>query len=446
MKRTFSLFFFTFLILSLSASAQYRRIVTFAGAGGTGGYGGDGFAATGALLNGPEGLALDKLGNLFIVDYYNSRVRKVKKDGTMVTFAGSGFGGYSGDGSDATSANIDPIGVAADPRGNVYIADYGYSVIRKVNTVGIISTYAGGNGWGYTGDGGLAIHAKLMLPFGLCTDKRSTLYVADGANHVIRMIDTFGHISTIAGNGTPGYSGDGFAATDAQLDSPYAVAMDKWGDLYIADHNNNVIRMVDPSGMIYTIAGTGTVGYSGDNGPAVSATLHYPTSVAVDTQGNVFIADSYNNVIREVDTLGKITTFAGNGWPGFGGDLGNPLGANLYHPYGLAIDTFGSVYISDANNQRVRKVYVTSLGVSNFETNSGIKAFPDPFENELNVSGLQRGDKVTLCDMTGRQVNFWTASSENDQAYSLGELSSGIYLLQVCDELGNKKATIKVVK
>ncbi len=447
MKRTFSFFLFSFIILSFSADAQYRRIITYAGAGGSGDYGGDGFAASGALFNGPEQIALDATGNLFVVDFYNNRVRKVNKsNGTIVNFAGSGRQGYTGDGSASTSADISPIGVAADPRGNVYISDYGHSVVRKVNKLGIISTYAGGNGWGYSGDGGLAVRAKMQLPFGLATDRKSNLYIADAGNHVVRKVDTFGRISTVAGSGIPGYSGDGLAATDAQIDSPYALAVDRTGNLYIADHNNNVIRMVDPSGVIYTIAGTGAVGWTGDGGQAVNATFHYPTGVAVDTLGKVYIADSYNNVVRMIDTSGNISTIAGNSWAGFGGDLGDALGANLFHPYGIAVDTFGSVYVGDANNQRVRKIYIITLGVNDIEHNSGIEVFPNPASRELNVSGLTVSDKICIYDAAGRLLSSWTSSGDKNQVFDIESFATGIYMFTVYDAAGNKKAMMQMVK
>ena len=450
MSRTFSLLLFALFFLSVSANAQFRRIITFAGSGGTGGYAGDGLSATGALFHGPEAISLDKAGNTYIVDFYNARVRKIKTTGQIVNFAGTGVIGHAGDGSASTSAQLDPQGVAADWRGNVFISDPIYNIIRKVNTLGIISTYAGNPtaGYAYTGDGGPATAAKLAAPTGMICDKKSSLYFADGANNVIRKIDSFGTITTVAGVGTAGYSGDGLMATDAELDSPYAVAVDKFGDLFIADYKNNVIRMVDAvTGLISTYAGTGTVGYAGDGAPAVAASLNYPTGVAVDTALNIYISDSYNNVIRMVDASGTISTVAGNGSAGFGGDLGDPLGANLFHPYGIAVDTFGSIFIADANNQRIRKVYFTTVGVDDVALNQALIVFPNPVADKITIANLRQAEKACIYDLTGRAVTpMLQAAKDGDQEIAVNTLSKGVYLLQVWDADGNKKGIVKLIK
>lgn len=448
MKRIFSLFFCALTAISFNADAQYRKIITIAGTGGTGGYGGDGFTATAGTFNGPHNVAVDNTGNVFIVDYFNFRVRKIKKTtNTIVTFAGNGISGNSGDGTAATNGEINPQGVTTDFRGNVYIADNVHNVIRKVNNLNIISTYAGTGVQGYFGDNGSALSAEFNAPFGLACDRRGNLYVADAGNHVVRMIDTFGVITTIAGDGNAGYSGDGFGALTARLDSPYAVAVAPSGAVIIADHNNNVVRVVDASGIINTLAGNGVYAYSGDGGLAINASFKYPTGVAVDTAGNVYISDSYNNVIREVDATGVINTVVGNGWPGFGGDLGGPLGANLFHPYGVAVDTFGSIYIADANNQRVRKVYTTTVGVGNDPLEEEPEVFPNPFYDNISVSDLHKGDKVCMYDMTGRAVSeTWTVANDGDQYFHIGEVATGVYLLRISDAQGNNRVAIKMTK
>ena len=448
MKRIFSLFFFALTILSFNADAQYRRIVSLAGTGGIGGYGGDGFSSTGATFNSPQDVALDKSGNVYIVDFNNYRVRKIKKSTGMIqTFAGNGTYGYTGDNTDATTAELCPRGVAADFRGNVFISDAVHHVIRRVNTLGIISTYAGTGAAGYTRDGFAATTAKLNTPFGITCDKSGNLYIADAGNHAIRMVDTFGVISTVAGTGLPGLPASGIPAISTPLDSPYAVAVSGKGELFIADHQNNVVRKVDLLGDIYTFAGTGVVGYAGDGGLAVAASLNYPKGVAVDSEGNVYIADSYNNVIRMVDTFLKVSTFAGNSFAGFGGDLGSPTGANLFHPHGVAVDSFGSVYIADVNNQRIRKVYITTLGVDDVTNASDIAAYPNPFSNTISVSGLNKADKVCLYDLVGKPVSeTWTVKGAGEQAFEIGDLAQGMYFLQVNDANGNKKTTIKMIR
>lgn len=447
MKRIFSLFFLTLSVYSFNAEAQYRKIISIAGTGGIGGYGGDGMVATAGTLNGPHNVAVNRAGEVFIVDYFNFRVRKIKTNGSIVTFAGNGITGNTGDGTAATNARMNPQGVATDFRGNVFISDNEHNVIRKVNTINIVSTYAGTGISGYDATISTAINSRLFAPFGLACDSRGNLYVADAGNHMVRKIDTFGVITTIAGDGTPGNGGDGFAAVTSRLDSPYAVAVDRHDNVYIADHNNNRVRVVTPGGIINAFAGSGTMGLAGDGGKSDTAKFRYPTGVAVDSAGNVYISDSYNNVIRMVDTGGYISTVVGNSFPGFGGDLGNPLGANLFHPYGVAVDTFGSIYIADANNQRVRKVYTTTLGIEDVDQTTALRIYPNPANNNITIAGVMKNDKVCVYDQAGRPVTEkWTVTIDGEQTFEIGELATGIYLLQVCDATGAMKATVKLLK
>ena len=222
--------------------------------------------------------------------------------GIIITVAGDSTAGYSGDGGAATSAELyNPIGVGFDASGNLYIADYLNNRIRKVTPSGTISTVAGNGTRGYSGDGGTATAAELNYPGGVAFDASGDLYIADAFNNVIRKVTPSGTIGTVAGIGTWGYSGDGGAATAAELHGPYGVAFDTSGDLYIADTYNNRIRKVTPLGIISTVAGNGTNGYSGDGGAAAAAELGLPTGVAVDGSGNLFIADQNNNRIREIE-------------------------------------------------------------------------------------------------------------------------------------------------
>ncbi len=447
MKRIFSLFFFTLSICSLNAEAQYRKITTIAGTGGIGGYGGDGFVATAGVLNGPHNVAVSNKGEVYIVDFYNFRVRKIKTNGSIVTFAGNGITGYSGDGTAATNARMNPKGVAVDYRGNVYISDPVHSVIRKVNTLNIISTYVGTGIYGYTPSNTNAKTTKIGAPWGMACDNEGNLYFADAGNHVVCKVDTFGVISTIAGDGNLGSSGDGFGALTARLDSPYAVAVDRKGKVYIADHNNSTIRMVDLSGNIDRVAGTtGVFGNSGDLGLAINAQLNFPTGVAVDSDYNVYISDSHNNVIRMVDATGVISTIVANGFPGFGGDLGDALGANLWAPYGICVDSTGAIYIADANNQRVRRVYSATVGVNNVDPAAGLTIYPNPFNNNITVAGLHNNDVVCLYDLMGRPVMQQVTVVAGAKTFEIGDIAQGIYLLQVNDAAGNNRITAKMIK
>jgi len=345
------------ILLSLLAAASAfgvsgaDTITTIAGTG-TAGSSGDGGQATSAQLNRPRGIAIDTQGNVYVAEENAHRIRKVS-GGIISTIAGTGTAGSTGDGGQATSAQLNaPVGVAVDGQGNLYIADRGNNRIRKVSG-GIISTVAGTGTAGSTGDGGQATSAQINSPYGVAVDGEGNVYIADLGNHRIRKVSG-GIISTVAGTGTAGSTGDGGQATSAQLNSPIGVAVDAQGSLYIADLGNYRVRKVS-GGIISTIAGTGTAGFSGDGGQATSAQLNASADVAVDGQGNLYIADYGNSRIRKVSG-GIITTIAGTGTAGFSGDGGQASSAQLNNPYNFGVDGQGSLYISDTLNQRLRKI------------------------------------------------------------------------------------------
>jgi hypothetical protein len=321
---------------------------------------GDNGPAAGAEIGKPYQAVMDKAGNLYFSEATNV-IRKISPDGTISTFAGiSGQSGYAGDGGPATSALLNaPYGLAIDRDGNVLIADEGNEVIRKVDRNGIISTIAGTQGkTGYDGDGGPATSALLHTPYGVGADRFGNVYIADYANHVVRKVDTSGMISTFAGTGTSGTSGDGGPAAAAELTSPFGVWADVGGNLYVTDYGANVIRMIDTAGNIHTLAGTaGKSGSTGDGGPALSAELKSPRNALSDNLGNLYIADENNHVIRWVDSNGIIETIAGTiGKSGHQGDGGPAAQGGLDFPYGLAIDANNNLYIADASNYRVRRI------------------------------------------------------------------------------------------
>jgi uncharacterized protein (TIGR03437 family) len=330
-------------------------------AGGLAGFGGDNGPATSAQLSYPYGVAVDSTGNVYIADTSNARIRKIS-NGVITTVAGNGTDGFSGDNGPATSAELSQIqGVAVDSTGNLYIADTGNARIRKVSN-GVITTMAGNGMPGSSGDNGPATSAQLAGPWGVAVDSAGNLYVADyisfdgsttfvQANRIRKVSN--GVITTLAGGGT--LSGDSGPASGAQLYDPWSVAADSAGNLYIADTFANRIRKVS-KGVITTVAGTGIQGFSGDNGPATSAALSSPLAIAVDSAGSLYIADNGNNRIRKVSN-GTITTVAGSSGPaGFSGDNGPATSAKLNSPQGVAVDAAGNLYIADASNWRVRKV------------------------------------------------------------------------------------------
>jgi uncharacterized protein (TIGR03437 family) len=356
--------------LSHAQAPPYYTISTIAGTGATAGYSGDGGAATSADLNGPFDVVLDTSGNFYISDSANSRVRKVA-GGNISTIAGNGTAGYSGNNGSPTSAELNsPAGLAFDSSSNLYIADGGNYVVWKI-TGGTINVVAGSNtaGAGFSGDLGPATGAQLSTPSGVVLDSSGNLYISDSGNNVVREVcaktcpawgGTAGEMNTYAGyfSAGPGYAGDGKQADRAELQNPNGLAIDGAGNLYIADSDNHVIRKVAAAtGIITTVAGNGSptspLNPLGDGGPATVASLDEPKGVAVDANGYIYIADTDNCLIRVVEPNGIITTIAGYGSPGWTGDGGAALAAQLTFPSGVAVSN-GKIYVADNGNQVIR--------------------------------------------------------------------------------------------
>jgi len=342
--------------VSLPAAGDINTVV----GSGAAGYSGDNGPATAANLSVPEAVAVDAAGNIFIADTFNNVIRKVAAStGYISTVAGNGTQGYSGDGGPATLAELYlPTGVAVDVAGNIYFADN--QRIRKVTaSTGIITTVAGSGIQGFAGDGGPATSAELNWPWAVALDAAGNIYFTDTDNQRIRKVAvSTGIITTVAGTGTEGCSGDGGPATNAELNSPFGIAVDEVGDIYFTDYFNNRIRRVAAStGDVSTVAGNGTQGYSGDGAAATNAEIYRPMSVAVDAVGNIYIADEANDRVRIVTaSTGNISTVAGTGTAGYFGDGGAAISAELEYPYGVAVDTANNIYIADKNNNRIRVV------------------------------------------------------------------------------------------
>ncbi len=323
------------------------------------GEGGDGGPALLATLNGPSGLAVDVAGAVYVADEDGNRIRKIA-GGTINSVAGTGTFGFSGDGGNPLAAQLNsPIGLAIDSAGRLYVGDSSNHRIRRVDqTAATITTFAGG--FGVLGDSGPATAALLFGPAGMAFDAAGNLYIADGSNHRIRKVTVAGVIATVAGTGSVGFSGDGGDAKAAQLNNPQGVAVDAAGNLLIADTNNNRVRRVNQSGVIQTVAGNGMDSFSGDGGAATSATLSIPNAITVDAQGSLYIADSGNDRIRRVNVSGQISTYAGSNATALGDD-GPAVSASLSLPLGVALDAAGNLFIADTLNQRIRRV--TPAGV-----------------------------------------------------------------------------------
>ena len=380
---------------------QSGQVSTVAGSGLLG-FSGDGGPATSAKLGERvEGLAVDEVGNVYIADTANYRIRRVDPSGTIDTIAGTGSYGGGGDGGPAAMATLGAVyGLATDAAGNLYIADTFNDKVRKISPDGIISRFAGTGEEGHGGDGGPAGHARLDKPRGLAVDESGHVYIADTDNHRIRRVDPSGTIATVAGNGHSGYGGDGGAATAAMFDGPHDVAVDASGIIYVADSRNRVVRRIDAAGILTTVAGVGPDAQTEDDGADAAIRIsfaravatdaegavyiadsfgdsvlrlddqgmlrqfvgagrrdvHRPGDVAIDASGNILVADSGNHRIIRVDPFGVVTTVAGTGQEGATGDGGPATSARFASPRGVATDDAGNVYIADSGNHRIRMI------------------------------------------------------------------------------------------
>ena len=397
------------------------KITTVAGSGERG-FSGDGGPAVRASLAEPEGIAFDSQGNLYIADGFNHRVRRVSPDGVITTIAGNGQRAFSGDGGPAREASLaGPKGLGFDAAGNLYIADAENDRIRRVDANGNIATVAGGGeevaesgmiaaaaltaphavafdsagnlyiadayrdrilrvaqdgtyvvfagrpDTGFSGDGGPATQATLNLPVGLAIDAEGAVHIADMYNYRVRRVFD-GTITTIAGNGRAGFYGDDGPANLAQLNTPFGLAIDPSGNLYVADLGNNRVRKISPSGQITTVAGTGEKGSQGDGRQALAAQLSAPRNVAADAGGNLYISEFEGHRVRKVTPDGRITTHAGTGVAGYGGDGGPAVIAQLAFPAGLALDVGGNLYIADSSNRLIRRVSPAGVILTGFKT------------------------------------------------------------------------------
>ena len=402
----------------------------------------DSVLATTTSVYYPTDMAVDGGGNIFISEA--NRIRKVDPTGIITVYAGS-YGGFSGDGGPALAAKLQSSAVAVDNAGNVYTADWFNHRIRKINASGIINTICGNGISSFSGDGGPAINATLNGPYGLAVDAAGNIYISDTDNNRVRKINTAGIITTVAGNGASGFSGDGGPATSASLNNPIGVAVDAAGNIYIADWQNDRIRKVNTSGIISTIAGTGTGAYSGDGGLATLAELNGPAAVDCDQYGNVFIADDVNRRIRMINSSGIISTLAGTGTYGSSGDGGPAISAEIMHAWGLCTDSYGNVYIADENDNRIRKIYNVT-GINNLTANDKlINIFPNPSSDKFYIETNSTEEKnLQVLDLNGKLILQQTIFSKVE--IDLSFVTEGVYILSIKSKESTTTKKLVVVK
>jgi hypothetical protein len=440
-----------FFLAVSSALMVHGQIINTAAGNGIGGFSGDGGPATSASLKAPIDVAVDNAGNLYIADYDNQRIRKVNTSGIISTFAGNGTLGFFGDGGPATSAEFyNPFGLAFDPAGNLYVADEFNYRIRKISTSGIITTVAGNGVASYSGDGGPATAAEIQLGWEVATDGNGNFFISDLGAERLRKVNTSGIINTVAGNGTYGYTGDGGPATAAELGGLSAATVDAAGNLYLACQNNEALRMVNSAGIINTIAGNGIAGFSGDGGPATAAELSGVFGVKVDNVGNIYLGDQGNERIRFINTSGIISTFAGNGVGGFSGDGGPATSAEISGPNQLALAPGGLVYIVDNQNNRIRVVSGVITDVNDLKFSNEVTIYPNPsngvFTFQIKSEGFKDMNLIEIYNAFGENI-YTSQGSILNSSYSvdLSNQSSGIYFYRIVSGEGKNISSGKIV-
>lgn len=414
-------------ILYFSLPVVMSQVITTIAGTGVAGDSGDGGQAILAKIRAAH-LTFDTAGNLYLSDA-QSKVRMINPSGIITTVVGTGIAGYSGDGGPAVSCQLKvPSGISFR-NGRLYIADALNSVIRMVDPSGIISTIAGDGTNGFGGDGGPAVSARLFWPRNVISDDSLNLYITDFQNDRIRKINAQGIITTFAGTGVASFSGDGGPATAAGLCCPHQIAIDPNGNIYFNDGNPR-IRKVNTSGIITTVVGGSTQGYSGDGGLATLAQFKTSYGIIFDSVGNMFFSDYWNNNIRKVDTNGIISTIVGAGTAGYSGDGGLALNAELNGPYGLALDATGNLYIADAVNGVIRKVTnVGIMGVKSENHKKDIILYPNPCNEVVYLEIGSLEGKVQISNSIGEIV--YSSRVSRLSSVNVKDLNAGIYFVEV---------------
>jgi trimeric autotransporter adhesin len=431
---------FSFAILGGVSISSAQNINTVGG-NGVAGYSGSGGLATDAELDAPNGMGIDTAGNVYSANSTSECISKISTSGILTIVAGiGGVSGFSGDGGQATAAELNgPNEVTFDIHGNMYIVERYNNDVRMVNTSGIISTVAGNGSGTWSGDGAAATAAGINDPGGVAVDNKGNIYIAEYGSSVIRKVNTSGIISTIAGqSGNPGYNGDGIAATAAQINYAIGVAADTIGNVYIGDNYNNRVRIINTSGIINTLAGNGTAAYSGDGGPATAAEVNWPDHLFIDQYQNLYITDVLNGRIRMVTTSGIISTVAGNGVEGYSGDSGPATSAELDNPSGVVVSLSGNVFIDDEINNRVREIKnYLGVGINEINNTTGLYIFPNPADQTLSVSIGRNFTSgiLTITDITGKCIVHQQINTpQTNLQLDVSNFASGMYFIQIQNE------------
>ena len=434
-------------------SLQGQVITTFAGNGIDGNIG-DGGPAISAEFDSPSGVAVDKWGNIYVADWGSALIHKIDTNGIITRFAGiAGFTGYSGDGGPATAVVLalgDPTtGIAVDTAGNVFFSDVSDSPrIRKISTSGIITTVAGHGLLGYSGDGGPATAAKFLDPTGICFDKMGNMYIADAESNNIRKINTSGIISTIAGT-TIGFSGDGGPATSAQLNTPQGIAVDSLGNIFIADFYNNRIREIDTLGIISTIAGGATAGDAHCMGCiATSIRLAGVIGVAISKDGSLYFSDAGDEQIQRVTKAGICYNMVGNGTMGFTGDGGPALSAELHYPNMICFDNRGDLLIADKGNLRYRKVNFGTVSTPlQHLVSPHLSVYPNPVVHDQFTCSIftdtNEQATVQVTDVLG-QVVYTSVCTTNVPTVIHLHVAAGLYFITAFTTNGKMQQKLSV--
>ncbi len=438
------------VLLFLPKYAGAQGVISTIAGNGLSEFIGDGSPADSFAFYSPKSICLDKQGDLYIADYGNMRIRKLDKAGVLSTVSGNGSEGYTGDNGPASAATLRfPDGVCIDTAGNIYITEWYNDVVRKIDAVThYITTVCGSGSGGFAGDGGTATSANMETPGSACTDKFGNIYIPDYGNQRIRMVDAAtGEITTYAGTGDNGYTGDGGSATNAKLSYPNYTCTDTAGNLYFTETGNNTIRKVDyATKMITSIAGTGHYGYTGDGGAATNAQLNQPTGVFVDKRNTIYFADKNNNVIRAISALGIISTIVGTGAFGNSGDGGPATSATMYWPTSVCVDDSGYIFIVDGFNSVIRKVTPLPSAVIDVTLNHW-SIYPNPSNGKFVVrtNGLFSNSKISVCNSLGQVIvekSFTTY--EPEYKLDIANQPVGVYFVRYINEQMNEVAKIVV--